>query len=84
MHLECYIVCWTLELCAFIVVRPAIISNCYCFDLISWIMEAFAKAPVRESAGEDVPSILHVDIGVFSYIGCSICIPQPMEDSINY
>jgi hypothetical protein len=83
--------------CAFIVARPATISSnlvapslknnmkkltLFWSNLLD--MKEFAEAPVWESAGEDVPSLLHVDISVFSHIGSCICISPPMEDSVNY
>ncbi|WVZ49773.1 hypothetical protein U9M48_001102, partial [Paspalum notatum var. saurae] len=43
-----------------------------------------AEAPIWESAGEDVPGILHVDIDVNSNICGSIRVPASLEDSINH
>ncbi|PUZ45775.1 hypothetical protein GQ55_8G251600 [Panicum hallii var. hallii] len=47
-------------------------------------VQVLAEASVWESAGKDVPGVLHVDTSEFRYICGSICIPAPLEDSINH
>ena len=49
-----------------------------------WIFKVFAKASVWETVGDDVSSILHVEISVLSYICGSICTSSPLEESINH